>query len=145
MTRAREGHVMRDPTGVWRGQYMYTLSRGAGMDASARTSGGWAAGDPVSFDMSLRREVGLLLRGSVMDTGPGALPGECELVGWKLGSVVRFTKTYPPPPQTLVKGIATPLIEILRKALGDKACEGIVLAPNRVRYSGTLSADGSTI
>jgi hypothetical protein len=95
--------------------------------------------------MSIQSSSLFSLRGTVNDVGPGAIPGGCTLTGWKLGRNLRFTKTYPSPFSGPVGGVPTPLVEVLRKQLGDDACEGVVLPPHRVHYRGTIGTGGTSI
>jgi hypothetical protein len=137
--------VVGDLTGEWSGRYAYSPPPAGCPEAVASQLEELSRRDPVAFTMSIHTSSLFSIRGTVNDAGPGSIPGECTLAGWKLGRNLRFTKTYPAPFSGLVDGVRKPLIEILRKQLGDDACEGVVLPPHRVHYRGTISADGTSM
>jgi hypothetical protein len=134
-----------DLTGEWSGVYAYSPPEPGLPEAVFRELETLSRHEPVAFVMSVRESTMFRIRGTVNDVGPGDIAGECILSGLKLGRRIRFTKTYPAAFAVSRDGSRQPLIEVLRKALGEEACEGLEMPPHRVRYSGRMrqEQDGS--
>jgi hypothetical protein len=135
----------RELSGTWRGQYAYSQPAPLepGDDHSRRVD--MSKMGPVSFEMTMREGWMGRLEGTVTDSGPDAVPGLCALSGWKIGSIARFTKTYPGPHTLFAGKVRYVLIDRLREELGEEFCKRLSIPLHRVRYKGSLLPDGSSI